>query len=118
MKGLLPGIAVVALSTSTLAAAAAGYAPLNCSKAHSASEKAICKSYALGQDEARMATLYSIATSLVAMGRRGDIEEQQRAWLQKREACGSDIACLKSAYAKRIGELDSVVQDVVSRGPF
>lgn len=118
MKRLLFIVAVGALLASSSVVTAGGYAPLVCGKARSASEQAICKSYALGQDEARMATLYSIATSLVAMGQRGDIEDQQRAWLQKRDACGADTGCLKDAYAKRIGELSSVVQSVAARGPF
>ncbi len=33
------------------------YAPLNCAAAHSPAERAICRNYALGQLEARMATL-------------------------------------------------------------
>lgn len=99
-------------------AVAGQYAPLDCSKAQSASETAICRSYALGQDEARMATLYGIATSLVAMGQRGEIQDAQRAWLQKREECGARVSCLNDAYAVRIGELNRVVESVASRGPF
>lgn len=116
-------LSTIALAGMTLLAfqgnaSASSYAPLDCAKAHSASEKAICKSYALGQDEARMATLYAIAASLVGMGRRGDIEDQQRVWLKQRDACGDRDACIANAYATRIGELNSVIADVVSRGPF
>lgn len=99
-------------------AEAAEYAPLDCAKAHSAAEKTICKSYALGQSEARMATLYAIATSLVAMGQRGDIQDRQRAWIKEREECGDRAGCLDKAYATRIGELNGVIESVVSRGPF
>ena len=107
-----------AVLATSLPALAGDYAPLNCSKAHSPAETAICKSYALGQAEARMATLYGIATSLVAIGRRGDIQDQQRSWLKQRDACGDRVACLEEAYATRIDELNSVVADVASRGPF
>ena len=72
------------------AASAGEYAPLDCAKAKSAAEKTICKSYALGQAEARMATLFGIATSLVAMGQRGDLRDTQREWLKTREACGGE----------------------------
>lgn len=99
-------------------AVAGTYAPLDCSKARSPAEKAICKSYPLGQAEARMATLYAVATSLVAMGRRGDIEDQQRAWLKKREACGSRVSCLDRTYSERIAELNGVIESIASRGPF
>lgn len=107
-----------AVLATSLPALAGDYAPLDCSKAHSPAETTICKSYALGQSEARMATLYAVATSLVAMGRRGEFQDQQRAWLTKRDACGDRVGCLEEAYATRIGELNAVVADVASRGPF
>ena len=99
-------------------AQAAEYAPLNCAKAASAAEMTICTSYELGQDEARMATLYAVATSLVAMGQRGDIQDAQRTWLQEREACGGRIPCLKEKYDARIRELSGVIDGIASRGPF
>jgi uncharacterized protein len=99
-------------------AAGANYSPLVCSKASSPAEHAICRTYSLGQAEARMATLFGIATSLVAMGQRGDIHDQQAQWLKKREACGTDTACLTDAYEARIGELGKVIDDIASRGPY
>jgi uncharacterized protein len=47
---------------------------MNCAKAKSAAEKTVCGNYVLGQLEARMATLCAVATSLVAMGQRGDMQ--------------------------------------------
>ena len=41
-----------------------------------------------------MATLYAVATSLVAMGQRGDMQGAQRDWLQTRENCGDRVGCL------------------------
>ncbi len=107
-----------ALIAASFVAVAGEYAPLDCGKAESAAAKTICKSYNLGQAEARMATLYAIATSLVPMGRRGDIEDQQRGWLKTRAACGDRVPCLEAAYAARIRELSGVIADVASRGPF
>jgi uncharacterized protein len=99
-------------------AQAGDYAPMNCSKAASAAEITICTSYALGQDEARMATLYGIATSLVAMGQRGAIHDDQHKWMEERDACGGNISCLSKAYEKRIGELNGVIDAVAAHGPF
>ena len=64
-----------------------------------------------------MATLFSVATSLVAMGQRGDLQDTQSKWLAAREACGRDVACLTSAYAQRIRTLDGVIAGIASRGP-
>ncbi|HEX3503367.1 MAG TPA: lysozyme inhibitor LprI family protein [Xanthobacteraceae bacterium] len=111
--------AVAAFITGLPAAAwCADYAPLDCAKAQSAAEVAICKTYSLGQAEARMATLYAIDMSLVAMGQRGDIGDAQRQWLKTREACTGDIACLSKAYSDRIGQLNAVITDIASRGPY
>lgn len=109
---------VVAASFIPRSALAGDYAPLNCARANSFSEHAICQSYALGQLEARMATLYGVATSLVAMGQRGDIEDAQRTWLKTRDACGKRITCLTTAYDDRIRALNDVVAGVASHGPF
>jgi uncharacterized protein len=101
------------------AAANAGeYAPLSCKKANSPAEHTICDSYSLGQSEARMATLFGVTTSLVAMGQRGNIQDDQRKWLQSRDACGKSIPCLTEAYERRIREFESVLAGIASRGPY
>src|SRR5580704_14670861 len=82
---------------------AASHAPLDCVKT------VICKSYALGQDEARMATLFGVLTSLVAMGQRSDLVDTQRRWISVREACGSKMDCLSQAYKTRIDELSQAL---------
>lgn len=65
-----------------------------------------------------MATLFSIATSLVAMGQRGNINDQQAEWLRKREACEANVACLNTAYDARIAELAKVIEDIASHGLY
>ena len=118
MGRLVSAAFVVSAFALSSPAFAADYAPINCAAAASPAETTICKTYSLGQDEARMATLYGIATSLVAMGQRGDIGDAQRQWLKTRDACGSNVACLGNAYRTRIGELAKVIDAVASRGPF
>ena len=110
--------AMAAFLLSPGAARAGDYAPLDCGRAKSPAEKTICGSYALGQDEARMATLYAIARSLVAMGQRGDMQGAQRDWLQTRENCGDQVGCLKAAYAMRIKDLNATIAAIASRGPY
>ncbi len=96
----------------------ASYAPINCTKASVTAEKAICADYELGQDEARLATLYGLLTSLVAMGQRGDIIDAQQKWIIVRNACGSDSKCLCGAYQARIGNLSKQFDALAKRGPF
>lgn len=115
---LIARTAVIFAMASASAANAGEYAPLDCSKAQSSAERAICNSYSLGQSEARMATLFSIVTSLVAMGQRGNIQDDQRKWLQSRDACGNNLACLRESYAVRIQQLENVMAGIASRGPY
>jgi uncharacterized protein len=107
---------IVALPSPSLRAA--DYAPLECGKASTPAERTVCRNYALGQQEARMATLFEVTTSLVAMGQRGNIQDAQRAWLKRREDCGDDVGCLTGAYNARIDELNGVFKAIASRGPF
>ncbi|RAI41946.1 lysozyme inhibitor LprI family protein [Rhodoplanes roseus] len=115
------GIGIAALGAALAFATpsfAIDYAPIDCAKAETPADRTVCSTYTLGQDEARMATLYGIATALVAMGQRGDIQDAQRAFIREREACGADTGCLSRVYANRIRQLDGVIATIASRGPF
>lgn len=111
-------LALLIILTSSAPVMAADYAPLDCAKASTATEKVICSSYGLGQTEARMATLYQWAASFVAMGQRGNIQDQQIAFIKKRETCGADAKCIGSAYTIRIEQLEAVMDNVKRHGPF
>ena len=115
MRNLILGFAVVAASATAFAA---DYAPVDCRRADEPALNAICSNYSLGQAEARMATLYGIATSLVAMGQRGELIDTQREWLGERDRCGDDTGCLHDVYARRIRQLNAVMEDIASRGPY
>jgi uncharacterized protein len=117
-RKLTTGAVALALLAISIPARAADYAPIDCSKASSPAERTICQSYPLGQAEARMATLFGIVTSLVAMGQRGDIGDAQRKWLKERNACGNDSACIARAYQSRITALSATLDAIASRGPF
>jgi len=98
---------------------AASYAPLDCAKASTTvADTTNCKTYSLGQDEARLATLFEVMTSLVAMGQRGDIIDRQQQWLAAREACRGNVTCVAQAYQSRIAELSQALDALVKRGPF
>ena len=117
-RKLTVGAVALSLLAASVPACAADYAPIDCGKASSSTERTICGSYSLGQAEARMATLFGVVTSLVAMGQRGDIGDEQRKWLKERNACGNDTACIARAYQSRITALSAVLDAIASRGPF
>jgi uncharacterized protein len=112
------GLGVLAVYGAATAALCAEYAPIDCTRAADPAQRAVCQNYSLGQAEARMATLYAIVTSLVPMGQRSNLMDQQRQWLRQRDACGGDNTCLANIYARRIGELNAAMADIASRGPF
>ncbi len=117
LKWCLLGAAMAAVCASS-AAKAADYAPIDCEKASKTAEKTICSSYSLGQREARVAAMYGILTSLVAMGARGDLGDAQLAWIKKRDGCETDLACIESAYSERIKQLSEAFDTIATRGPF
>jgi uncharacterized protein len=117
-RKLAGALAALSLLAASIPARAADYAPIDCSKASSPAERTICRSYPLGQAEARMATLFGVVTSLVAMGQRADIGDAQRKWLKERNGCGNDGACIARAYQSRIGTLSATLDTIASRGPF
>ena len=115
VRKLSAGLVALSLLVASVPARAADYAPIDCSKASLPAERAICRSYPLGQAEARMATLFGVVTSLVAMGQRSDIGDAQRKWLKERSACGDDSACIARAHQSRITALSSALDAIANR---
>lgn len=66
----------------------------------SPTESAICDDIILSRLEREMTTLYTAPGA----GRAG-ISLSQRTWLDRRDACGSDVVCIEMAYRDRIREL-------------
>lgn len=93
-------------------------ASFTCAVAMKPDETAICGSMALSDLDVRMATLYGVATKLVAMGERGMLQDGQRRFLVEREACGADAACLTKLYQARIAVLDGVIDRIAANGPY
>ncbi|MQT14462.1 lysozyme inhibitor LprI family protein [Segnochrobactrum spirostomi] len=109
---------VAGLGPLVAAAPAARAASFTCAVAMKPDETAICGSMALSDLDVRMATLYGVATKLVAMGERGVLQDDQRRFLGERAACGADTACLTTLYQARIAVLDGVIGRIAANGPY
>lgn len=109
------GLLALALAALSRPAAAASF---DCAAAKAPDEKAVCATRSLNDLDVKMATQYAIVTRLVGMGQRGDLQDQQRAFLKQRAACGSAVACIASAYRARIAVFEGVLDRVVTQGPF
>ena len=81
-------------------------------------EKAICADRSLNDSDVKMVTMLSIVEGLVAMGSRGEMQDDQVAWLKARHACGGDRTCLAASYKGRIAAIEKSIAAVESRGPF
>lgn len=101
------------------AAGSASAASFDCGKARTANERAICNDRWLNDQDVRMSQLYDIVRKLVPMGSRGAIMDEQTIWLKQRNGCGADRRCIANAYARRIGQLNAVLERrVYPQGPF
>jgi uncharacterized protein len=79
----------------------------NCRYARTADEILICQDGRLSQLDERMAAMYAQVRNRMDGYERQQLEAQQRFWLQGRQRCGRDYACIESYYLVRISELAS-----------
>lgn len=110
-------IGTVALAT-TMVASSVQSASFDCNKAAAPDEIAVCKDRGLSDLDVKMATIYDIVQKLVAMGTRGDLQDQQRAFLADRAACGADDACIRKLYDARISVLQTQIDRIAKGGPY
>ncbi|EAA5550781.1 DUF1311 domain-containing protein [Salmonella enterica subsp. enterica] len=103
----------IILSTLLLTISCAGSAAsFDCHRATGTDEKTICTDRQLSELDTEMAIKYHWLKGLAGMGVAGEMEDTQRAWLKKRQACGSDSACLRTLYRQRIQALDKIYDSV------
>jgi uncharacterized protein len=93
-----------------LGAGAAEAASFNCAKASAPDEYAICANPSLSNMDVEMATLFRVRMQIpMLMGAKGAAQDEQRAWLARRTACGASVACLGAAYQARIDQLNGTI---------
>ena len=108
----------LALAVTSLTLTAYAASPIDCAKAGSPTEKTVCSTPTLLQADARMTAYFEIATQLVGMGVRGDLQDSQQAFPALRAKCGTDKACILAAYKKQTAPLEAVIANVKTHGPF
>jgi uncharacterized protein len=75
-------------------------------------EKAICDNRTLNDADVKMVTTFELLSGLLAMGSRGTLQDEQTAWLKKRQECGADAACIKAAYDERMKQLGETYKNI------
>jgi len=114
----LVGVLVAAAWLAAVGPDAARAASFDCTKPAAADERAVCASRMLSDEDVRMVTLFDVAVKLVGMGVRGDLRDQQRAFLAARASCGADAACIAGLYEQRVASLQKIIDDIAARGPY
>jgi uncharacterized protein len=101
---------IAPLAIAAVSCGAAEAASFNCAKASAPDEYAICANPSLSNMDTEMATLFRVRMQIpMLMGAKGAAQDEQRAWLQTRTACGASVACLGAAYQSRIGQLNRTI---------
>ncbi|MBY3380611.1 lysozyme inhibitor LprI family protein [Rhizobium laguerreae] len=77
-----------------------------------ADEKTICDNRALNDADVKMVTTFELLSGLLAMGSRGTLQDEQTAWLKKRQECGADATCIKAAYDERLKQLGESYKNI------
>lgn len=75
-------------------------------------ERTICDNRDLNDADVRMVTTFDLLAGLFAMGTRGNMQDDQVAWLKERQACKADAACIRDAYARRMKQLDDIYNNI------
>lgn len=74
----------------------------DCGRASTSTEFAVCESEDLWVLDKAMANLYFLFKRNQNTGRSAEFLDSQRAWLQRRDACGANLDCLVERYSSRL----------------
>lgn len=106
LAGMIAPLAIAVV----FACGGAQAASFNCAKAAAPDEYAICANPSLSNMDTEMATLFRVRMEIpMLMGAKGAAQDEQRAWLQTRTACGASVACLGATYKARINQLNDTI---------
>jgi uncharacterized protein YecT (DUF1311 family) len=97
--------ALLFLICTALASSTAAATSFDCSKAVNAAEKIACSTPDISQLDDALAAAYNAAQA--RSSDRAALAREQRLWLARRNACGSDQACIRAAYESRLAAIAS-----------
>ena len=104
---------LAALFPLAMTASAAG---IDCARARSPSENAICMDASLQALDARLARRFAKAMRLQT-AQRPLIAAAQKQWLARRESCAGDVQCLSQGHQQRIAELEAGLRAFLAYKP-
>jgi|GEM_PF-2233773 len=91
---------------------------VDCRYALRPAETAICNTPVLAAMDIQMDTLFKVLSSLVKPEVGVELANSQEIFLKEREACATDVECIGTTTAARIGDLDAVLKRLAAAGPY
>ncbi|WP_339487458.1 lysozyme inhibitor LprI family protein [Pseudomonas sp. RL_5y_Pfl2_70] len=88
---------------------------MDCTKAASVVEKAICADKPLYELDAQMGAAYR--KLIKAAPGQAEVKKAQRQWLKERDQCVEDVTCLKQRYQDRLQALHAEWIEAVAYKP-
>jgi len=108
MRSLI--VLAAALAVSAAIPGVARAASFDCTKAKAVDEIAVCANPNLSALDSEMGGLwYAYSQIPFLMGMAGNRQDEARAFLATRAACGANVACLNGAYTQRIATLKTQI---------
>jgi len=104
-------VIAVAVVTAPYAGLAQGPS-FDCARAGSPTERAICGSPQLSQQDRVISALYSDLHRALGPAARDRLLTEQRAWLAGRNSCGADKGCIATMSDDRIRVLEARSREV------
>ncbi|MEH6416135.1 lysozyme inhibitor LprI family protein [Pseudomonas sp. CGJS7] len=101
-----PSFALLYVCAGLIAAvwsAPADAAGIDCAKAKSKNEQAICADPVLTARDGELSAAYRAALKASRYG--GELKKDQQSWIRERDRCDGQVPCLRRAYVQRLTEL-------------
>ncbi len=84
----------------------------NCAKATTVTEHGICDAPGLWMPDRAMSFMFNAIHSKGSAASKRELNQRQRAWIQRRDACRDDVLCLADQYDAWFLNLTSIAADL------
>lgn len=111
-----PCLSFIALAALSVCAAPTFAAGLDCSRAATGTEKAICTDENLRKLDVQLATVYG-RLAAAQPAQRGALRRAQVDWLKTRDRCGADAGCIATRHEERLAALQAQLRYVNAYKP-
>lgn len=107
---------LIALLALYVPAAQAAQAGMQCERAASSTEIAICANEDLRKLDSKLSAVYGKLASAQAR-QRAALRQAQLAWLKTRDQCGADKSCINAQYDERLAALQAQLREAAAYKP-